>query len=94
MFKKLKISSIQPNRFWMMSVMLCVVLLATACGSAAVTPANPTADLGNAAPNFASGCSFHPGSKTGGFFCQHARPGTLLTKDDVSRILRGIGPHG
>ncbi len=87
MFKKLKISSIQPNRFRMISVMACVILLATACGSAAVTPANPTVDLGNVAPTSQAVAVPTQVPTPAGSSANTPDPCTLLSKDDVSKVL-------
>ena len=87
MFKKSKISSIQPNRFWMMSVISCVVLLAAACGSSVVTPANPIVDSGNVAPTSAPVAIPTQVSAPAGSSANTAEACKLLPKDDVSKVL-------
>jgi hypothetical protein len=83
MFQELKFSRIQPNRFWMISILESVVLLASACGSAASPTTAPVA----AAPTSESAAAATQGSAPAGSSANTPDPCTLLTKDDVSKVL-------
>ena len=87
MSKKLKSSSIQPNRFWMMSIIACIALIATACGSSTVTPAIPTVDSGNILPTLQAAAVPTQVSAPAGASANTADACTLLSKDDVSNVL-------
>jgi hypothetical protein len=82
---------IQPNRLWMISLVSCIVLLATACGSAIVPPANPPAVQPVAAvPTQATAAATEVPTQVSAPAAAPADTAeacTLLPKDDVSKVL-------
>jgi hypothetical protein len=77
MFKKVPFSLIHSSRIWMILLISGIALLATACGSPAATQSTDMPTVATAKPESSSTSSIP----------LKADACTLLTKDDVSKVL-------
>jgi len=87
MLKRLKTSTFQPHRFWATFTISSMVVLATACGSAAGTPVNPVATTGNVPPTSTLVNAPIQVATNASSSSDKADACTYLTQDDVSKAL-------
>jgi hypothetical protein len=87
MLRKMKISPFQPGRFWMLFAVTSMLVLVTACGGAAATPANPVDTTGNVVPTSAPVDVPTQVSTVANTSSGKADACTYLTQDDVSKAL-------
>jgi len=87
MFKKLKFPSILSKRYGIMIAISSIVLLAAACGSSALPPANLAIVPENTAPTAESVAAPTQVSTPAISSSKYPDACTVLTKDDVSKVL-------